>query len=282
MAGPAVTKNLPVGPGYTGRPLVEFLSERLDLSKRKAKDIIDRRNVFVNGRLVWMAQHSLRRGDRVEIVVADVPRAEPGKQEILFRDTHYVIVNKRPGILSCGGPASMEHELQASLRQPRLCAVHRLDRDTSGCLMFAFNQEAFEHMVSLFRQRKVDKKYHAIVEGMMHESRMTIDRPIAGESSVTHIEVISANRMASHLLARIETGRTHQIRRHLDSIGYRILGDRAYGVGKEIGADYRGVARQMLHASSIGFLHPVTGAKVHVTAPVPGDFMQCLKHFGLK
>jgi len=302
MTGLGTTRNLSVGPEHAGRPLLEFLAEEFDLSKRKAKSMLDRRNVFVNGRLIWMAQHSLRRDDRITVVMSDPACAkaagqviqscvssgtgQPGRsaqrgQALLFRDSHYVIVNKRPGIVSCG-PHSLELELQEELKQPRLCAVHRLDRDTSGCLMFAFNKEAFEKMVSLFRQRKIDKRYHAIVEGMMEGRRRTIDRPISGEESVTHIEVLGSNRAASHLLARIETGRTHQIRRHLVAIGYRILGDRTYGVGKAVGAEYRGVARQMLHASSIGFIHPVTGVKVSVTAPLAPDFLQCLRHFSLK
>lgn len=265
----------------SSQTLLEFLAEELGLSNRKAKAALDRRDVFVNGRRVWMARHQLQSGDRVEIVSAGSTHieAEPGK--ILFRDAHYLIVDKRPGVLACG-PASLELELRASLQQPDLSAVHRLDRDTTGCLMFAFTPEALDKMILLFRLRRVAKRYHVLVEGMVRERHRTIDQPIAGERSVSHVEVIGANRRASHLLVRIETGRTHQIRRHLIAIGYRVLGDRTYGVGREVEADYRDVPRQMLHASSLQFVHPFSGREVRVTAPLPADFLKCLQHFGLK
>lgn len=273
---------LSVTAAATGQTLLQFLAEELGLSNRKAKAALDRRDVFVNGRRVWMARHQLQSGDRIDVVSsADVGRREDEESEILFRDEHYLIANKRPGILACG-PDSLEVALRSSLRLPDLSAVHRLDRDTTGCLMFALTPKALDEMILLFKHRRVDKRYHVLVEGMVKEKFRTIDAPIAGERSVTHIESLSANRRASHLLVRIETGRTHQIRKHLIAIGFRVLGDRTYGSGREVEADYRSVPRQMLHAASLQFVHPFSGRDVRVTASLPADLAKSLKHFGLK
>ncbi|MEI6218415.1 MAG: RluA family pseudouridine synthase [bacterium] len=281
MTEPAKTGRLSITATSSGQALLEFLAEELGLSRRKAKSVLDRRDAFVNGKRVWMARHQLQSGDRIDVVCSEDAGVDAGEHEILLRDEHYVIANKRAGILACG-PESLELELQAALKLPDLSAVHRLDRDTTGCLMFALNAKALEAMILLFRHRRVDKRYHVLVEGMVRDRYRTIDTPIAGEASVTHIEVLSSNRRASHLFVRIETGRTHQIRRHLLAIGFRVLGDKTYGAGREVEADYRNVARQMLHASSIRFVHPVSGRDVNVTAPLPVDFKKSLEHFGLK
>ncbi|MEI6971228.1 MAG: RluA family pseudouridine synthase [bacterium] len=285
MPEPVNAGRLLVTAAASGRTLLEFLAEELGLSKRQAKAALDRRDVFVNGRRVWMARHQLHAGDRVDIAApapGPVAREAPGSgHRILFRDEHLIVADKPAGILACG-PGSLELELQSDLHLPGLSAVHRLDRDTTGCLMFAISGKALDEMVLLFRHRRVDKRYHVLVEGMVREKFRTIDQPIAGEHSVTHLELLSGNRRASHLLVRIETGRTHQIRRHLIAIGYRVLGDRTYGAGREVGADYRGVPRQMLHAASLRFVHPLSGREVRVTAPLPADFTKCMTHYGLK
>lgn len=281
MTEPAKAGRLSVIAASSGQELLDLLAEELGLSRRKAKAALDRREVFINGRRVWMARHQLQSGDRIEVVRSEDERSDAGEQEILLRDEHYVIVNKRAGVLSCG-PGSLESELQSTLKLPDLSAVHRLDRDTTGCLMFALTAKALEEMILLFRHRRVDKRYHVLVEGMVREKYRTIDTPIAGEESVTHVEVLSSNRRASHLFVRIETGRTHQIRRHLLAIGFRVLGDKTYGAGRKVEADYRDVARQMLHASSIRFVHPFSRRDVNVTAPLPVDFKKSLDHFGLK
>lgn len=282
MPEPVKAGRLLVAAAAQGRTLLEFLAEELGLSKRQAKAALDRRDVFVNGRRVWMARHQLRGGDCVDVVSAPAAAGrEPDRHQILFRDEHYLAANKPAGIIACG-PDSLELQLRSSLGLPGLSAVHRLDRDTTGCLMFALSGKALDEMIELFRHRRVDKRYHVLVEGMVREKHRTIDQPIAGERSVTHVELISANRRASHLLVRIETGRTHQIRRHLIAIGYRVLGDRTYGAGREVEADYRSVPRQMLHAASLRFIHPFTGREMRIAAPLPADFTKSMAHFGLK
>lgn len=276
------TTKLTVGNGENGVFLQDFLAGRLDLSRNKAKQIIDSRTVFVNSRRIWMARHSLRSGDRVEF-----PDLETGykpvsaaKATILFEDDDYMVVNKPAGILS-NGKDSFEERLRKQLNIPSLRAIHRLDRDTSGCFLLAKNQKAFDSIIPLFQQHAVIKTYEAIAAGQVEPRTFTIDTPIDNQPATTHINVVTANRFASHLQISIETGRTHQIRKHLLSISHPVLGDKNYGTRLPASAKTITITRQMLHAVSIQFTHPVTGGHVHARANLPPDFISCLRNFRL-
>jgi 23S rRNA pseudouridine1911/1915/1917 synthase len=265
-------KNAPytVSRREAGLALVAFLAHRLDLSKKKAKALLDSRNVFVNARRVWMAHHELKLGD---VVTAPGP-TEPTRPEsvpILFQDDHYVIANKPPGILS-DEKDSAESLLRDVLHLPALRAAHRLDRDTSGCLLLAKTPEAFDKALELFSHRRIRKIYHAVVAGHVQPPERTIALPIDGEPAVTHTRVLDASRAATHLAVKIETGRTHQIRRHLATLGHPELGDKTYATAIRVAPECMGIARQMLHAKSIDFVHPFTGRRVRAEAPLPGDF----------
>jgi 23S rRNA pseudouridine1911/1915/1917 synthase len=137
-------------------------------------------------------------------------------------------------------------------------------------------------MLPLFRDRRVAKTYHAIVVGRVTQRSHTLRRPIEGCDAVTHWRVLDSNAVASHLLVRIETGRTHQIRRHMEEIGHPVLGDRNYGTAEPLPAVLRAVPRQMLHAAGLRFARPVTGQRVRVDAPLPEDFTAWLKRLGLR
>jgi 23S rRNA pseudouridine1911/1915/1917 synthase len=136
--------------------------------------------------------------------------------------------------------------------------------------------------VELFKHHRILKLYQAIVTGYLRGPEQTIDRPLDNEPAITHLQVIDSSPLASHLKVRIDTGRTHQIRKHLESIGHPVLGDKAYGTRKVLPGELRHVGRQMLHAATLQFESPFDGTKIRVAAPLPGDFEDCLKKLRLK
>lgn len=272
---------LRVAPSEHGVTLRDFLALRLRLSNKGAKQLLDTRSVFVNGRRIWMARHPLNRGDRVEVLaVAPAPPAIT-RAAVLLETDDYVVVNKPPGILS-NGPGSAETGLQAALRLPGVAAVHRLDRDTSGCLLFAKHPAARAHAIRVFRERRVTKTYRALVLGNMRGIRRTVSIPIQQQQAVTHLRVLDAAPRASHVEAQLETGRTHQLRRHLQAIGHPVLGDREYAAGRILPPELRQVPRQMLHALRLEL--PLSGGArpLICVAPLPEDFQAWLSRLGLR
>jgi len=288
-------------PAENGITLLQFLAGRLGVSRNKAKEIIDQRRVFVNGRRTWMARHCLKTGDQISGSFSVENPAEIERAIILYEDRDYLIVNKPSGLLS-NGPNSLEQKLSALLGLPELLACHRLDKDTSGCLIFAKHQKAKERIITLFVKNEITKKYEAIIRGYPPKEIMTITTPVDGQKAITHIRLLDAtpaashakrhasglvnaasraSGSASHISISIETGRTHQIRKHLASIGHPVLGDRQYGVGHEIPRHERLIGRQMLHAAEITFIQPFTEKPVHSNAPLPADMKECLRQYHL-
>ncbi|MBN2302348.1 MAG: RluA family pseudouridine synthase [Lentisphaerae bacterium] len=263
-----------------GMTLLHFIAGKLTVSNSRAKDLLDQRNIFVNRKRTWMAKHILKSGDKVEITNARNHVPTEKSVEIIYEDEYYLIINKRSGMLS-NGPDSLEKTVAQQLNCPGIKAAHRLDRDTSGCLLMARDQQSFDAVVSVFRNRKIRKTYHAIVQGCMRDKNRTIATPLGGKQALTHIRVLDTNRTATHLLITIETGRTHQIRKHLHSIGHPVLGDRYYGVKTTASSKTMKIGRQMLHASGLRFKHPFTSKEIAVKAPLPKDIRGCLKMFGL-
>ena len=261
-------------------PLVQFLADRLHVSRRRAKLLLDAHRVLVDGQRIWMAQHRLARHNLVEVLPGKAPVPTINRDRILFANDGLVILNKPAGILSVG-KTSAEAGLRTLLRNDSICAVHRLDRDTSGCMLFGIGERAREALVGLFRLHAVGKVYHAIVAGTLSRARGTLSRPVENAPARTHYEVIRSGKSASHLRLTIATGRTHQIRQHCLSIGHPVLGDRSYGTSRRLSAAERQVPRQMLHATSLAFRDPLAGGEIHVKAGLPPDFKACLKLFGL-
>ncbi len=260
-----------------GVTLQDFLAHAMGLSRNRAKAIIDQRQVFINGRRIWMARHTLKPNDRVEgpgSAPATAPASAPLR--VLFQDEHYVIIDKPAGLLA-DGPDSAETTLREQLQAPELRAAHRIDRDTSGCLLFARNAEAFDAVVEAFKAGTVLKVYHALVAGRVSDAHRTIDRPLDNQPAVTHLQVLDANEQASHLRLKIDTGRTHQIRLHMLRIGHPLLGERTYGQRLVLPPDVRHVERQMLHAAALQFESPQTKRTLRAEAPLPSDFERWLK-----
>jgi 23S rRNA pseudouridine1911/1915/1917 synthase len=268
-----------VKPHEEGLPLVDVLADRLRCSKKRARVLLDARQVFVNGKRVWMAKHNLHTRDVVETV-----RPEPlsKKVEILKQTGGLIIVNKPTGMVTNGSARSLEVRLRNELQNPQLCAVHRLDRDTSGCVIFAANAAEKERMIPLFKAQQIVKIYRAIVIGRVSDRLKSITRDIDGESATTLVNVLDRNRDASYLELRIHTGRTHQIRRHLADSRHPVLGDKEYAGDQRGNVLFRSVTRQMLHAAKLVLPDPERDGSLRVSAPVPEDFRDVLKVLKLK
>lgn len=266
-----------------GATLQVFLAEKLKLSKRGAKDLIDQRQVWVNRQCIWMARHPLKGGDVVEAQAGTVAFAEAEKPKhirVLVENDHYLFIDKPYGMLSVG-PGGAEEVLRAQRDEPGLRAIHRLDRDTSGCMLFARDEEAFDAAVSIFKTRRVKKLYEFLAVGRIDTNPTTITEPIDGEPAKTTIRRMAWNDDATFGSARIETGRTHQIRIHLASIRHPVIGDRLHGLKKSKDPRFMRVPRQMLHATEIELDDPMGRGHLRAHSPLPADFRRCLQMFGL-
>ena len=283
--------------------LQDFLALKFALSRRTAKAMIDGRSVWVNRACVWIARFALKTGDLVEVPsnvvkgalrqgeksevthqVSSTKRQALGTRHVrvLWSNDNYLVCDKPAGLVSCDDPKSVETILREQEKIPTLEAVHRLDRDTTGCLMFAKSHAAYLAAVEVFKTHKVSKIYHAIAAGSFKFAHQIVDTPLDGQSAVSRVtrEAVSAD--ASFLRVRIETGRTNQIRRHLASIRFPVIGDRVFGLKTARDPRLMQVPRQMLHASTLTLPDPLQPhAEISVHAPLPADFRAVLKLFGM-
>ena len=299
---PGNIERLLAGKSDDGKPLQDFLAARCGLSRRAAKAIIDGRSVWVNRKCIWIARHPLRAGDTVEVprAVVSAARRQPGSNlggdapaarrtdavrhvRVLLETPDYLVADKPAGVLSCGDPRSVEMILRLQLHMPTLQAVHRLDRDTTGCLLFAKTHTAFDAAVEMFKTHSVRKTYYAISAGRFPHAHETINAPLDGKAAVSHVTRESASQDASFLKIRIETGRTNQIRRHLSSIRFPIVGDKMFGLKTARDQRLMAVPRQMLHAAGLELPDPMRRSKdgIRAHSPLPADFRRCLKSFGM-
>ena len=288
--------------------LQDFLALKFALSRRTAKAMIDGRSVWVNRKCVWIARFALRTGDLVEIpsnVVkgalkqakalgretgdarrdgagASSPAQSKRHVRVIWSNDNYLICDKPAGLVSCDDPKSVETILREQEKVPTLEAVHRLDRDTTGCLLFAKNHAALVAAVEVFKTHKVSKVYHAISAGSFKFAHQIVDTPLDGQPAVSKVTREAASADASFLRIRIETGRTNQIRRHLASIRYPIVGDRVFGLKNVRDPRLMQVPRQMLHASTLTLPDPLDPhAEIKTHSPLPADFRATLRLFGM-
>ena len=256
--------------------------------------------IKVNGADV-KAKYKVKEGDVIEI---DIPEAQPLEVipedlqlEIIYEDQDVLVVNKPKGMVVHPAPGHMNGTLVNGLMHHckdlsgingilRPGIVHRIDKDTSGLLMVAKNDLAHQSLVEQLVNKTVTRKYTALVHGHIAHDKGTIDAPIGrdtkdrqkqavvdnGKHAVTHFQVIE--RMGKYTLVecRLETGRTHQIRVHMNYIGYPLVGDPKYGPKKTI--DFGG---QVLHAGVLGFIHPTTKEYLEFEVPLPADYTALLE-----
>jgi 23S rRNA pseudouridine1911/1915/1917 synthase len=220
---------------------------------------------------------------------------------VVHDDEHIVVVDKPVGVAAhpspgwtgptvIGGLAAAGYRVSTSGAAERQGVVHRLDVGTSGLMVVAKSERAYTVLKRAFKERTVDKIYHALVQGHPDPLRGTVDAPIerhpthdykwavvaGGKPSVTHYETLEAHRAASLLEITLETGRTHQIRVHMAALRHPCVGDLTYGADPTLAARL-GLQRQWLHAVRLGFDHPDTGERLELTSAYPADLAAALE-----
>ncbi|MEH3034187.1 MAG: RluA family pseudouridine synthase [Aeromicrobium erythreum] len=290
--------------GLAGERVDTALSRLLGLSRTRASELVLDGLVEVDGRRP-------QKSDRVEagsLLEASIPAPRQVEvvaeqvegMSIVFEDDDIVVVDKPVGVAahpSVGwtGPTVVGHLAGAGVRistsgaPERQGIVQRLDVGTSGLMTIAKSEQAYSVLKQAFRDRTVDKTYHALVQGHPDPSVGTIDAPIArhpkhdfkftvradGRASVTHYDTLEAHRYASLLTIKLETGRTHQIRVHMSALHHPCVGDLQYGADPTL-ARKVSLERQWLHAVRLGFAHPRTGEHVEFESPYPADLQHAL------
>ena len=290
----------------------QFLREKFPAASRAVfKRLIEQGHIRVNGKIV-KPTHTPRAGEHVEI---EWPQAKPAEAQpeeipldILFEDDSLLVLNKPAGLVVHPAAGHEEHTLVNALLHhcqdslsgiggvARPGIVHRLDKETSGCLVVAKNDETHLALSKQFSDRTVEKIYNAIVCGEIvresgeiraaiarhpsHRKRMAVRDDDSGRAAHTKWLVLERLNGATFVEAHIFTGRTHQIRVHFQYLGYPVLGDKTYGAkpnkraGEATGYE---APRVMLHARQLAFMHPRTQKKMKFTAPLPKDFQEALK-----
>ena len=302
---------LPVPDGLEGERVDAGLARMFGLSRTRAADLAADGRVRLDGAGVGKSDR-LRAGGWLEVWLPSPagrsgpepdPEPVPGLR-IVHDDADVVVVDKPVGVAAhpspgwtgptvIGGLAAAGFRVSTSGAAERQGVVHRLDVGTSGLMVVAKSERAYTLLKRAFRERSVDKRYHALVQGHPDPSRGTVDAPIGrhpvhdykwavlseeagGRASVTHYDTLEAFRHASLLEIRLETGRTHQIRVHMSALRHPCVGDLTYGADPTLAARL-GLSRQWLHAAELGFEHPGTGEPVRFTSGYPGDLVRALE-----
>ncbi len=258
----------------TPKTLKDFVSESLNISKNQAKDLIDSRNVIVNNKRVWISSHNLKLGDIVEIIISKEEKNIP----IIYEDEYILAVNKPPNIVSDREKNSVEDILRKKFKNEKIKAIHRLDKETSGVLLFAKDYKIFEKFKEIWEDKNVYKIYLAISHNEATFEHFTINKEIDGKEAITHLKLLKKGNGFSYFQVSIETGRKHQIRKHLASIRHPIVGDKVYGVKKIENNLLKRVSRQMLHSYQLILKHPFKDTNINIRADIPPDFRNVLNY----
>ena len=305
MSRTADHRVLSVPEGLAGERVDAALARMFGLSRTRGAELIAAGHVLVDGAPVGKSDRVLP-GSTVDVTIpveadplAVVPEIVEGIK-IIHDDDDIVVIDKPVGVAvhpspGWSGPTVVGHLAGAGFRistsgaSERQGIVQRLDVGTSGVMVICKSEHAYSVLKNAFRHRTVDKVYHALVQGHPDPFRGTIDAPIArhpkfdhkyavisgGRHSVTHYETLEAHRFASLLEVHLETGRTHQIRVHMQALHHPCVGDPLYG-GDPVLAERVGLTRQWLHAVKLGFDHPDSGEYVEYESPYPDDLQHPL------
>jgi 23S rRNA pseudouridine1911/1915/1917 synthase len=296
---------LEIPEGLSGMRLDAAVARVFGISRTVAAELVRSGDVSVDG-TVRRKSERVAGGARVQIALPDEPApvqvvpVEVPDLAIVYEDDAIVVVDKPVGVAAhpspgwdgptvIGGLAATGHRIATSGAAERQGVVHRLDVGTSGLMVVAKTEGAYSSLKAAFRERLVDKRYRAVVQGHPDPLRGTIDAPIdrhptsaykfavvaGGRPSITHYETVEAFRAASLLDIRLETGRTHQIRVHMAAVRHPCVGDLQYGADPTLAARL-GLSRQWLHAARLSFAHPEDGRPVSFTSPDPADLAEAL------
>ena len=289
-----------------GKRLDKYLGETTDYTRSKIQKMIENGNILVNNNKV-KSSYTLKENDNVEVTdyveETDIlPENIP--LDIYYEDNDLIVVNKPSGMVVHPAPGNYSGTLVNALMYHtnnlstvntsiRPGIVHRIDADTSGLLIVAKNDKSHNLLAEAIQKKEVVREYIALVDGVINEDTATIDAPIGrdkndrkkmavtsenSKDAITHIRVLDRYKDSTLIRCKLETGRTHQIRVHLNYIGHPVVNDPVYGYKKLIDKDFG----QMLHAEKLGFVHPTTKEYMEFTAPLPNRFKEILEIYKAK
>lgn len=303
---PIMPERVVVAEEFGGARADAGLARLMGISRSLAATLIAEGNVVSRGKKLGKSAR-LVAGDVLEVTVPE--RRDPLEVveevveglKILLDDDEFVVVDKPVGVAAhpspgwvgptvVGGLAGAGYRISTSGSPERVGIVHRLDVGTSGVMVVAKTERAYTALKRAFKERSVDKVYHAVVQGLPDPLEGTIDAPIGrhpghdwrfaviedGRPSITHYEVLEAFGKATLVEVHLETGRTHQIRVHFSALRHPCAGDLTYGADPRLAATL-GLTRQWLHARQLSFDHPATGERVTVTSDYPQDLAYALE-----
>jgi len=292
--------NFVISEKEVGKRLDVCLASFLDISRSELQKYINEECIVVNNNIVTKNGFKLTIGEKVEVNISDdslqkefVLEAEEMDLNIVYEDEFLMILNKKPGMLVHPGAGVFNGTIangvkyylgkkSENLDSVRPGIVHRLDKETSGLLIVAKDKKTHEKMTNIFSERKIEKKYYTLVKGVDILKSGGVDSPIVrnpknrlkmmvsnkptAKHALTHFDVLWKNEEVSFLDVHIFTGRTHQIRVHMEAIGYPVVGDNLYGdrkINQKFKEEY-GLTRQFLHAYSLKFTHPMLDKEMDI------------------
>ena len=279
-----------------------------EFSRSYLQQLLETGLVTLNGKLCTKVSQKVKAGDRISLELRPTPQSQAFKPEavafgIAFEDPHLLVVNKPAGLVVHPAPGNwsgtllnglLAHE-PCFLLVPRAGIVHRLDKDTSGLMVVAKTREVMDALVKAIAAREVSRQYLALAHGAwVGPKSRTVDAAIgrdprnrlrmavvdlvsqSGKTARTDFELLASDASSCFVRCILHTGRTHQIRVHMASIGHPLVGDSVY-----CGTPQFGLNRQALHATRLAFVHPVTGEQLQFDAPLAPDIKQAIAHLGL-
>lgn len=297
-----------VAPEEAGVRIDRYLSDQCqDISRSYLQKLLKEQSVLVEEKPV-KTNYKVNAGDRISLTLPEIREPEIMPEEIpldiVYEDKDIILINKPKGMvvhpaaghysgtLVNGLMSHCRNELSGINGVMRPGIVHRIDMDTTGVLIVCKNDMAHNSISEQLKEHSITRKYAAIVHGVLKEDEGTINAPIGrhpvdrkkmsineknGREAVTHYRVLERYRQFTYIECQLETGRTHQIRVHMASIGHPLLGDSVYGPTK---CPFR-LTGQTLHAGVLGIIHPRTGEYIEFTAPLPDYFEELLRKLRL-
>ena len=286
-----------------GQRIDKYLSVMIEGKSRSfVQGLIEEKKVKANSKVI-KSNYKLKKGDFIEVEVPELVElnvsAEEMNLDIVYEDEDVLVVNKEKGIVVHPAPGNYTGTLVNGILHHcndlsgingviRPGIVHRIDKDTSGILVIAKNDEAHNDLAAQFKEHSIKREYYALVEGKFSNIKGTVDKPISrdkkerikmainsdGKRAVTHYEVLEQyDKGVSLVKCTLETGRTHQIRVHMSSIGHPLVGDLVYGYKRQ----KFNIEGQALHAKTLGFIHPRTKEYMEFTSELPNYFKELLE-----